>query len=126
MTENIATAPKKAGWRNSTSRYQLVMLLVVLLVVAWAAIAMTYWYNNLHDVSSVAAVERQVNRHYVLPTDEVPVLATVTDSTQLTTPFLQQAKNGDKVLFYQKHQIALIYRPGIDRVIAVGPLIISK
>lgn len=99
-------------------------LLIVLLAVSGALYAHRA-YQYRHDVSSLAAVERQVGRHYVLPTNETPVLATVTDSTKLETPFLKQAKNGDKILLYQKNALAIIYRPSIDRIVAVGPVTID-
>jgi len=61
----------------------------------------------------------------VLPIDETPALATVTDKAKLTTKFLQKAENGDKILIYQKAGRVIIYRPSIDRIIDVGPVQIA-
>lgn len=77
---------------------------------------------NLNDVKTVKA---KVEAHYLLPTDEEPALATVTDKNKLNTPFLKKAENGDKILIYQQNQVAIIYRPSIDRVVSVGPVTID-
>jgi hypothetical protein len=70
-------------------------------------------------------IEQEVGRHYLLPTNEQPVLATVTDRTQVTTPFLKQAQDGDKILIYPTAKVVIIYRPSIDRIVAVGPVEIA-
>jgi hypothetical protein len=75
--------------------------------------------KNLNDVKVIVAM---VNRHYILPTDEQPALATVTDQSKLSTKFLQKAENGDKVLIYQKAARVIIYRPSVDRIVDVGPV----
>lgn len=74
----------------------------------------------------VKQLTKQVGRHYLLPESETPALATVTDTSKLTTPFLKQASNGDKLLIYQKAGIAIIYRPNKDRIVAVGPVSIDS
>lgn len=77
------------------------------------------------DLTNVDVVKARVARHYVLPSNEQPALATITDRNKLTSAFLKKAQNGDKVLIYQTNQIAIIYRPSIDRIIAVGPVAID-
>jgi DMSO/TMAO reductase YedYZ molybdopterin-dependent catalytic subunit len=54
-----------------------------------------------------------------------PALATVTDTSKLTSPFFKKSQNGDKKLIYQTNQVAIIYRPKIDRIIVVGPVSID-
>lgn len=61
----------------------------------------------------------------ILPSDETPALLTVTDTTKLTSTFLRQAKNGDKVLVYQANKKAVIYRPSADKIVDVGPVVID-
>jgi hypothetical protein len=58
----------------------------------------------------------------MLPTNEAPLLATVTDKSSLKTPFLQEADNNDKILIYEKAKRVIIYRPSLDRIIDVGPV----
>ena len=78
------------------------------------------------DDTSVISIKHKVAAHYLLPTDEEPALATVTDKNKLSTPFLTKAENGDKLLIYQKNRLAIIYRPRIDRVVGVGPVSIDE
>lgn len=100
---------------------------VIVLVVAggYKLFHMTHNSTSLTGLPEVRAAEAKVAKHYLLPTNETPAMATVTDSKKLTTPFLKQAKDGDEILIYQKNQIAIIYRPSIDRVVAVGPVTID-
>lgn len=97
------------------------LVLVIVLVVP-------HFHHDKTANSGIAeeqAVAAKVSKHYLLPTNETPALATVTDSRKLNTPFLKQARNGDQILIYQKNQLAIIYRPSINRVVAVGPVTID-
>ncbi len=59
----------------------------------------------------------------VLPTDEQPIIATVTDPSKLQDqPFFIHAKKGDKVLIYNKARKALLYDPIAHKIIDVAPL----
>ncbi|MEO8105568.1 MAG: hypothetical protein ABI602_04520 [Candidatus Saccharibacteria bacterium] len=103
------------------------LLVIIALSVALLAIAGLFWRHmtagqSLQGKAELQRVEKEIEKHYVLPSDEVPALATVTDKNKLTTPFFKSAQNGDKILIYQKNKIAIIYRPVIDRIIAVGPV----
>lgn len=65
-----------------------------------------------------------IEKHMILPNNESPTLATITDTTKLSkNSFFSKAKNGDEVLVYVKNQKAVIYRPSLDRVVDVGPVI---
>lgn len=99
-------------------------------IVAFAAGAtwfvLTHRKHNASAPSEVPSLISDVSRHYVLPTDEEPAIATVTDKTKLTTPLFTKSENGDKALIYQKNALVIIYRPSIDRIIAVGPVSIDN
>lgn len=81
--------------------------------------------ENRRNLNSVMVVEDLVSKHFILPPDEVPALITVTDASKLTTPFLKQAQDGDKILVYQNAKKVIIYRPNIDRVVDAGPVTIA-
>ncbi len=98
-------------------------LLVVALIAAGVLLQMRQDSNN--NMNDVRIVAERVGRHYTLPRDETPALATVTDKQSLQTKFLQQANNGDKILIYQKAKRVIIYRPDTDRIIDVGPVSVA-
>lgn len=75
--------------------------------------------------AELKSVQAKISRHYLLPTDEEPALATVTDTSKLKTPIFKNSQAGDRILIYQVNQIAIIYRPSTDRIIAVGPVSID-
>lgn len=74
---------------------------------------------------SLAGVKSMIGKHYLLPANEEPALATIVDKNKINSEFFKQAENGDRVLIYQKNRIAIIYRPSIDRIVAVGPVTID-
>jgi len=99
--------------------------LVVTLVLVAGGIGTYLFLPKQVDLTNVNVVTGLVSKHIMLPNDETPALLTVTDTSKLTTDFLKQASNGDKVLIYQKHKKAIIYRPSIDRIVDVGPVVID-
>lgn len=98
--------------------------LVILLLVA-GGVLLALRVTKKPNLDNVHVIVTDVGRHYLLPTNETPALATITDKSKLRSSFFKYAENGDKVLIYQTNQIAIIYRPSIDRIIAVGPVSID-
>lgn len=77
--------------------------------------------------AEIDALTAQVGKLINLPTDEKPTVATVTDASKVKDqPFFKNAKNGDKVLIYQKAQKAILYRPSENRIIEVGSVNINQ
>jgi len=71
--------------------------------------------------AEVNALIAKVSKLMVLPTDETPTVATVTDASAVKDqPFFAQAVNGDKVLIYQNAGEAILYRESENRIIKVG------
>jgi hypothetical protein len=78
-------------------------------------------------VNSVEDIIKRVGRLVVLPQDEKPTVATVSDLDKLQgQPFFSQAKIGDKVLIYANARKAILYDPLADKVINVAPLNIKN
>lgn len=72
------------------------------------------------DVASLVMV---VGRLIELPQNQQPTVATVSDTTKLTTqPFFAKAMRGDKVLLYSAAHKAILYRPTINKIIEVSLL----
>jgi|GEM_PF-2561362 hypothetical protein len=72
---------------------------------------------------AVKEVVGQVGKLVVLPNDEKPTLATVTDLSKLKgQSFFANAANGDKVLVYEKAKKAILYRPSLNKIVEMTPL----
>lgn len=68
----------------------------------------------------------QVAKLIALPKDETPTVATVSDSEKLkVNEFFVNSKNGDKVLIYSGAKKAILFRPGENKIIEVGPVSIG-
>ena len=74
------------------------------------------------QITELTTIKAAVAEHILLPTDEEPVLATITEKDKITSQFLSKSENGDKVLLYSNAQRAIIYRPSLNKLIDVGPL----
>ena len=115
---------KATNSRVRRSTWIIIVSGVLLLLITGLAVYL-FLQHSSQDLSDVNAVKQLVARHMLLPTDETPALVTVTDPSKLTTDFLKQTVAGDKVLIYQTNKRAIIYRPSVDRVVDVGPVLID-
>lgn len=69
--------------------------------------------NLVENVSAIA----------VVPTDETPTIATVSDPEVLKNQsFFLGAKKGDKVLIYSVAKKAVLYDPVAHKIINIAPL----
>ncbi len=69
----------------------------------------------------------KVGKLIELPGDEVPTLATVIDENKVTSElFFKNAKTGDKLLAYVKNKKAILYRPSINKIVEVAPIIFDQ
>lgn len=98
-----------------------IALIAVVLVGTWVF----FTVRQSQDMNNVSVVTAAVGRHYLLPENEVPALATVEDRGKLNSEFLRASENGDKLLVYKNAKKVILYRPSIDKVIEVGPVSIA-
>lgn len=94
-------------------------------LIAAVTIGLIVYTRSQPNLNNVDEVMTLVGRHVVLPQDERPALVTVTDPTKVSTEFLKNTQTGDKILIYQTNQKAVIYRPSIDRIVTIGPVVIE-
>lgn len=81
---------------------------------------------NIAASEETKAILDKVGRHIVLPLDEQPTIATISDKEKLKDqPFFAKAKNGDKVLIYNLARKAILFDPVADKIIDVAPINIS-
>lgn len=114
-------------------------IIVVLLLVAGFGSAW-YFYQRYEALNSNSTTEAQaqeqqevsdlvakVGKLIILPTNETPTIATVTNADQLRSQeFFANAENGDKLLAYTQAMEAILYRPSINKIVEVGPIIANQ
>jgi len=115
----------------------IVLLIVIVLLISGGFV----YYNNqkkLQDTQETISLSEQrekenseliekVGKLILLPTNEQPTIATITDKSQLSTqPFFNNAVDGDKVLVYANAKKAILYRPSTDKIIEVAPVNITS
>jgi len=104
---------------------------IILAVIA--IIAAVYFYvqysdikaNNPQQISQqeVTDLVARVGRLIILPTDETPTIATVTDPQPLKSQaFFANAQKGDRVLIYTGAKKAILYNPTENKIVEVAPI----
>lgn len=119
------------------SQKTLIIIGVILLIIL-ASAPSYYFYSqykkaqqrlqnpNIAASEETKALIEKVGQHIILPTDEQPTIATISDKEKLKDqPFFAKAKNGDKVLIYNLAKRAILYDPTADKIIDVAPINIS-
>lgn len=107
----------------------IIALVSIFLVLIVAISTSIYFYNKSKvtpeedAVKELARVTEMVGKLMVLPTDETPTLATVSDPEKLRDqPFFAKAKKGDKVLIFSNSQKAILYSPTDNKIVEVAPI----
>ena len=127
LTTDGILSSKSAAKKTYIKRKKIYVLAAIgCLVIAIIAIVM-FLHTRATDKNqdSVEVVKQEVARHYLLPTNEQPALATIVDKNKVNQTLFKNAQNGDKVLIYQKNHRYIIYRPSLDRIVDVGPVSID-
>jgi hypothetical protein len=121
---------KRINWREtffgSFKRTVITFILVIPLLVGASAFGYQYYLQLNPQVvyaHKLQAMTQQVSKSLSLPKDETPVVATVTDKGILPKQkFFSLAQNGDKILMYKKHKLAVLFRPTSGKVITQATL----
>lgn len=72
------------------------------------------------NVLTSSQVLEAVNKLIVLPTEETPVIKTVTTLEELNyQPFFMNAEVGDQFVLYEKAKRAILYRPSANKIIQI-------
>ncbi len=117
---------------------QIVIIILVLLLIIVGSVALYYRQKALVGGSSTASNEEQLQKDVnallekigkliVLPVDEKPVIATVTDPSKLKSQaFFANTQVGDKVIIYPQAKKAILYNPSLNKIVEVAPLNIGQ
>ena len=121
MEENMLKRPSFMSTRN------IIIALGALLVIALGVAVYFYQQANVNSPEQsqkeLDEVVAKVGKLMVLPADETPTLATVSDPEKLKDQkFFVNAKTGDKVLIYSRAQKAVLYSPSLNKIIEVAPV----
>lgn len=112
-------------------KYIKILLLVLIVATVSSTVTALNFYSKLKNFENPAAASEaetkrivaDVSEVIILPADEVPTLATVSEPEKLKDqPFFANAQAGDKVLVYTKAQRAILWRPSARKVIEVSAL----
>ena len=113
------------------------LMTVVVPIVAVVALALAgYFYSQIRTLKQdpqilaqkeVAELVAKVGKLVVLPADETPTVATVSDPEALKDQaFFASAQKGDKVLIYAEAKKAILYSVVMNKIIDVAPLNIGN
>lgn len=147
MEENVTSPPLENQHKKIMVKLPNVISKILpkfLLVLAvLALVGAGYWgYKNYirtrlelseykDDPNVIAFKEKydligKVSNHVMLPANEDPTVATITNAHRLAgQPFFSHAQNGDKVIIFPLAGRAILYRPGVDKIIEAAPVNIT-
>jgi hypothetical protein len=130
----------KATDKNPNKQAFVLSLLVLLFLISAASAGFFFWkfrqtQKQLVVLSSVEGQKEiakkdtdellaKLKRLMIIPENEDPVVATVTDRDALAKdqPFYANASNGDRVIAFLKNRKAIIYNPAKNIIVNVGPI----
>ena len=108
-----------------------ILFFVALAIVSGPMVYFWYQGKNITESSGVAQKNKsevkklvaEILEFLVLPEDEEPTVATVTDLNALKDqPFFSKAQLGDKVIIYTKARKAVLFNPITNKVVEVAPI----
>ncbi|MFZ2484727.1 MAG: hypothetical protein WAX80_02125 [Minisyncoccia bacterium] len=107
--------------KRKKSTLTIIILAVLILISAVSTAGYFYLQSKKQDESK--NILDQVSKLIILPQDEQPTIATITDLEQLKDQeFFANAEVGDKVIIYTKAKKAILYRPSENKIVEVAPL----
>ncbi len=102
---------------------------ITISVVLMASVAAVYFWQAQHKLqsekkeSSVRAVLQAVEAKAEVPRDETPLVSVLTnEDLQLKEGFFLLAEADDRVIVYPRNKVAVLYRPGNQKVISMTTL----
>lgn len=117
---------------SAKSSKKIRVIVFFILVIAIGGVLTSYYMwkkvKNLENPSlaiesEVKKIVGDISNIFVLPMDETPTLATVSDPSKLKSQaFFANAEAGDKVLIYTKSKKAILWRPSISKIVEISAI----
>ncbi len=119
--EPVHRSPKSPWWRSRMARWAGAIIGALLLGSGGTYLAVKP--SNTPEVDQVASIVSELSKLIVLPTNETPTLATVSDPEKLRDQaFFANAQKGFKVVVYSKAGKAILYDPFQKKIVEVAPV----
>ncbi len=100
---------------------------IVLLIVGAGALLRSMMSHDAVESAPVSDLVGSVGLIMLLPTDEQPTVAKVTDLAMVKDqPFFKHAEIGDVVLTYPSTGRTILYSPARNMIIEVGPIAVEE
>lgn len=127
MPGNSKAKRHSFSWKNTLkNRVAQVLAIIIVVIVVGTGLAIHSHRSKTTDPSGQSLINDTVNKVgklILLPTGEQPTLAVVNDASKYNNvAFFKNAANGDRLLVYAQAHEAILYRPSINKIIAVAPL----
>lgn len=111
------------------NKLAILVITIVSLILILAIGTSIYFYKKANSnpqedaAKELVRITNMVSKHMVLPPNESPTMATVSDPEKLKDqPFFANAKKGDKVLIFSESRKAILFDPVADKIIEVAPI----
>lgn len=143
QTSSLSDTALRAD-QHKRKKFSLKSVLLAILILGLMGVAAFFsysYYQTRQQVLDLKTLEgqqqlaeqelsgllNQLGKLMLLPEDEEPTVATVTDVEALSQeqPFFARANNGDKVIIYVDERKAIIYSPERNIIVNVGTLLVD-
>ena len=136
VKKNVIKTVKSTELRGYSSQSLIIIIGLALTLLAAVGTAIYFYMQYQRAQTELtkttqsneqAALIAEVGKLIVLPTNEQPTIATVSDVNRLKNQsFFTHARDGDKVLIYTKAQEAILYDPLANKIVEVGPISLTQ
>ena len=116
---------------DGLKRLKLTQVIIAVLLIF--SVFMWVQYHDAQNKLSGSTMAKQdssviadVRKLAVVPANETPTVATVVNASKLQDQtFFANAKNGDKVLVFNREKEAILYRPSSNQIVTIAPVTVS-
>lgn len=117
----------KKLFKNKKFIFGLILVVIILVAIVTPVrtkiLSLVNPQTKTSQAKEIDKLLHDVGKIVLLPSDETPTVATVSDITKLEDqPFFRNAKNGDKVIIYAGIRKAILYRPSLKKVIEMSTI----